>query len=64
MISSIEAPFTLLQQPVTMSTCYPVKSAHVALGLVPEVLNPIDMILLIGKQLRVVDTHMPKRGNI
>ena len=64
MITSIESPFTLLQKPVTISTFYPVKPAHVTLGLVPEVLDPIDVILLIGKQLRVVDTHMPKRGNI
>ena len=64
MISSIQEPFTLLQKPVTISTFYPVKSAHRTLGLVPEVLDPIDVILLIGKQLRVVDTHMPKRGNI
>ena len=64
MIASIEAPFTLLQKPVKISTCYPVKPAHVTLGLVPEVLDPIDVILLIGKQLRVVDTHMPKRANI
>ena len=64
MIASIEAPFTLLQKPVTISTFYPVKPAHMALGLVPKILDPIDVILLIGKQLRVVDTYMPKRGNI
>ena len=56
MISSIESPFTLFQKPVTVSTFYPVKSAHITLGLVPEILNPIDVILLIDKQLRVVDT--------
>jgi hypothetical protein len=64
MVSSIESPFTLLQKPVKISTFYPVKSAHMTLGLVPEVLDPIDVILLISKQLRVVDTYMPKRGNI
>jgi hypothetical protein len=64
MITSIETPCTLLQQPVTISAFYPVKSAHVTLGLVSEVLNPIDVIILIGKQLRVVFTYMPKRGNI
>ena len=56
MIASVESPFTLLQQPVTISIFYPVNPAHVALGLVPEMLNPMDVILLIGKQLRVVDT--------
>ena len=64
MISSIESPFTLLQKPVTISACYPIKSAPMTLGLVPKILDPIDGILLIGKQLRVVDTYMPKRGNI
>ena len=56
MISSIESPFTLLQKPVKISTFYPVKPAHVTLGLVPEILKPIDGIIFIGKQLRVVDT--------
>ena len=60
MVSSIESPFTLLQKPVKISTFYPVKSAHMTLGLVPEVLDPIDVILLISKQLRVVDTYMPQ----
>ena len=64
MIASIESPFKLLQKPVTISACYPIKSAPMTLGLVPEILDPIDGILLIGKQLRVVDTYMPKRGNI
>jgi hypothetical protein len=64
MISSIESPFTLLQKPVKISAFYPIKSAHSTLGLVPKILDPIDVILLIGKQLQVVDTHMPKRGNI
>ena len=64
MITSIESPFTLLQQPVKISALYPVKSAHMTLGLVSEVLDPIDVILLIGKQLRVVDTYMPKPGII
>jgi hypothetical protein len=35
---------------------YPIKPAHRTLGLVPEILDPMDVILLIGKQLRVVDT--------
>ena len=56
MVSSIESPFTLLQKPVKISAFYPIKSAHVTLGLVPEILNPMDVIIFIGKQLRVVDT--------
>ena len=64
MISSTRAPFTLLQKPVKIIGFDPVKPAHVTLGLVPEILDPIDVITLIGEQLRVVDTHMLERGNI
>ena len=32
-----------------------VEFAHVALGLVPEILNPVDVIFLVGKELGMVD---------
>ena len=41
-----------------------VETTHMALRLVPEILDPIDGIILMGKQLRVVDMDMPERGNI
>ncbi len=28
-----------------------IKSSHVPLGLVPEILNAIDVIMFVGKQL-------------
>ena len=35
-----------------------VEFAHMALRLVPEILNPVDVILLVGEQLRVVDPEV------
>ena len=42
----------------------PLKRRRWRLGLVPEILNPIDMIFLIRKQLRMIDAVMMKRANI
>ena len=63
MISSVEASFTLLQKPVTIIGFASVNLAHITLGLVLEILNPIDVIIFIGKQLRVVDRHLLELGN-
>jgi len=51
MIASVEAPFTLLQKPVEIIGFDAVVLAHVTLCLVPEILDPIDMVLLIGEEL-------------
>ena len=32
-----------------------VEFAHMALRLVPEILDPVDVIFLVGKELRVID---------
>lgn len=45
MSASIEAPLTLLQKPVEILRFDTVVLAHVPLGLVPEVLDPVDVIL-------------------
>ena len=55
MVSSVEAPFTLLQEPVEIVRFDAVVLARVALGLVPEVLDPVDVIALIGEQPWVID---------
>ena len=34
------------------------------LGLVPEILDPVDMILLVGKEFRVVDPEVMKFADI
>lgn len=51
MVAAIEAPFALLEKPIKVLLFYAVESAHVTLGLVPKVLDSIDVILLIGEEL-------------
>lgn len=41
-----------------------VKLAHVALGLVPKILNPVDVILLVCKEFRMVDSEVMKIRNV
>ena len=37
-----------------------VKSAQISLGLIPEILNTVNMILLAGKQLTMIDPAVLK----
>tara|TARA_B100000767_G_C19592335_1_gene462018 strand:+ start:229 stop:399 length:171 start_codon:yes stop_codon:yes gene_type:complete len=41
-----------------------IEFTHVTLGLVPEVLDAIDMVMAVGKELRVVDAEVVKVGHI
>lgn len=41
-----------------------IEPAHMTLGLIPKILNPVDMIVLVCKQFRMVDPYMPERGHI
>lgn len=41
-----------------------VKFAHVALGLVPEVLDPVDVVLRVCEQLGMVDAQVLERAYI
>ena len=50
-VLSIEAPFTLLQEPVKVIGFNAIELAQMTLGLVPEVLNAVDMIVSICKEL-------------
>ena len=47
-----------------MSPGNSVEFAHVAFRLVPEVLDPIDMVLLVCKQFRVIDPKVVKVRDI
>ncbi len=51
MVTSIEAPFTFLQEPAEIFRFNTVVFTHVTLGLAPEVLDTVDVILLVGEQL-------------
>lgn len=44
MVASIEAPLALLQKPVKVLRLDAIKPPQVTFGLVPEILNPIDVI--------------------
>ena len=51
----IETPLALLQVEVEVGSRDAVEAAHMTLGLIPEVLDAVDMVLVIGEQLGVVD---------
>ena len=51
MIASVEAPFALLEEPVEIVWFDAVVLAHVALGLVPKVLDAVDVGAIVGEQL-------------
>ncbi len=61
MIAAIEAPLTLLQKPVEMVRCDAIESTQMPLRLVPEILNPIDVMAPFGDEdLAVIDASMVK----
>ena len=47
-----------------MSLWDTVEFAHVALRLVPKVLNPVDVVLLVCKEFGVVDSKVLEVRNI
>jgi len=53
--SSVEAPFSFFQKQVEVVFGDAVVFSHMPLRLVPEVLDPVDVVPLIRKQLGVVD---------
>ena len=61
MIASIEAPLAFLEEPVKVLLLNTIKFAHLALRLIPEILDAVDMIFTIGEQFAVVDPLMMKR---
>ena len=63
-ITAIETPLTLLQEQAKMRPWYAVETAQVSLGLIPEVLNPIDVVSAIRKKPRMIDPYMMEVRNI
>ena len=49
-VPSIEAPLTLLQEPVEALPLDSVEVAQVTPRRVPEILNPVDVALMAGKE--------------
>jgi len=50
-IRVVKTPLTSLQKVVEMLFWNAIEFTHVTLGLVPKVLNPIDVIMLVCEQL-------------
>ena len=51
MAASVEAPFTLLEEPIAIVLLDAVKFPQLLLGLIQEVLNTVHAILEVCKQL-------------
>ena len=46
----VEAPLTLLEIEVEVLPGYAIVPAKMTFGLVPEILNPVDVIAILGKE--------------
>ena len=55
MVTAVEAPLAFLEEKKETFLGNAVEPSEVALSLVPEVLDPVDVVVLVSKQLRVVD---------
>ena len=62
--AAIEAPLTFFEEPVEVLRFDAVEFAKMPFGLVPEVLDPIDVVVSISEELRVVDSHVVKITDI
>lgn len=60
----IETPFAFLDEQVEVLLGDTVVASHVAFCLVPEVLDPVDVVGIFGEQFRVVDAHMVELLNV
>ena len=54
----IEPPFTLFEKQIEVGFRYAVVTAHMPLCLVPEILDPVNVILLFGKFFGMIDPNM------
>ena len=62
--SVVEAPFALLEVEVEVLPGDAVVAAQMALGLVPEVLDAVDVVAAVGEPLPVIDASVPKLRDI
>jgi len=58
MVAAIEPPFAFLEEQKEAVFGDAVKSSQVALGLVPEILDSVDVVLPVYEALRMVDSDM------
>jgi predicted outer membrane lipoprotein len=55
---SVESPLAFLEEEGKVGGLDAVEAAHVTLGLVPEILNSIDVVFLLAEAFAVVDALM------
>ena len=60
----VEAPFAFLEEQVEVLFRDAIEAAQVTFGLVPEILDAIDMVAVLHEGFRVIDPHMAELGNI
>lgn len=60
MIASIEAPFALLEKQVKILRFDAIKATHMRLGLIPKILDSIDVIGSLSEELAIIYTTMMK----
>ena len=65
MPTAIEAPFAFLQKPVNVVRREAIEPTQLPLGLIPEVLNPIDVLPSLGHEdLAVINAPVVKLRDI
>jgi hypothetical protein len=57
-IRVVEPPLAFLEEEGNVSYGDAIEAAHVALGLVPEVLDSVDVVLAVGEEPGVVDAKV------
>lgn len=64
MVATIEAPLALFQEPVEIVWLDAVVLTHMALRLVPEALDPFDVVVPVREQLGVIYPAVMEVGDI
>jgi hypothetical protein len=62
--SIIETPLALFEEQIEVFCGYPIVFSQVAFRLVPEVLDTVDVVIPVRKQLAVVDPEVMEIGDV
>src|SRR6202012_3626518 len=60
----IETPFAFLEVEGELGSWDAIIAAQMALGLVPEVLDAVDVVSPVGEKLAMVDARMAELGHV
>ena len=58
MVTSVKTPLTFFEKPVKILFLDAVKFPQVSFGLIPKILNAIDVILLVCKKLGMINPQV------